>query len=32
MLALLVGVMTVLAGVGKLGFVADLLSKPTQIG
>jgi high affinity sulfate transporter 1 len=32
MLALLVGVMTVLAGVAKLGFVADLLSKPTQIG
>jgi high affinity sulfate transporter 1 len=32
MLALLVGVLTVLAGVGKLGFVADLLSKPTQIG
>jgi high affinity sulfate transporter 1 len=32
MLALLVGVMTVLAGIGKLGFVADLLSKPTQIG
>ena len=26
------GVMTVLAGVAKLGFVADLLSKPTQIG
>jgi high affinity sulfate transporter 1 len=32
MLALLVGVMTVLAGVAKLGFIADLLSKPTQIG
>src|SRR5262245_8121917 len=32
MLALLVGLMTVLAGVAKLGFVADLLSKPTQIG
>jgi high affinity sulfate transporter 1 len=32
MLALLVGVMTVLAGAAKLGFVADLLSKPTQIG
>ncbi|HKO86830.1 MAG TPA: sulfate permease [Actinomycetota bacterium] len=31
-LALLVGAMTVLAGVAKLGFVADLLSKPTQIG
>jgi MFS superfamily sulfate permease-like transporter len=24
--------MTVLVGVAKLGFVADLLSKPTQIG
>jgi high affinity sulfate transporter 1 len=32
MLALMVGVITVLAGVFKLGFVADLLSKPTQIG
>jgi high affinity sulfate transporter 1 len=32
MLALLVGVMTVLAGIAKLGFVADLLSRPTQIG
>src|SRR6478609_3889829 len=32
MLALLVGVFMVAAGVGKLGFVADLLSKPTQIG
>jgi high affinity sulfate transporter 1 len=32
MLALMVGVLTVLAGVAKLGFVADLLSKPTQIG
>jgi len=32
MMALLVGAMTVLAGVAKLGFVADLLSKPTQIG
>ena len=31
-LALMVGVITVLAGVLKLGFVADLLSKPTQIG
>src|SRR6201994_4133224 len=31
-LALLVGAITVLAGVLKLGFVADLLSKPTQIG
>jgi high affinity sulfate transporter 1 len=32
MLALLVGVITVLAGISRLGFVADLLSKPTQIG
>jgi high affinity sulfate transporter 1 len=32
MLALMVGVITVLAGVFKLGFVADLLSRPTQIG
>ena len=32
MLALLVGAVMVLAGVGRLGFVADLLSKPTQIG
>ena len=32
MLALLVGAMTVLAGIVKLGFVADLLSKPTMIG
>src|SRR4051812_47461402 len=32
MLALLVGAITVLVGVAKLGFVADLLSKPTQIG
>ena len=32
MLAVLVGVMMILAGVAKLGFVADLLSKPTQIG
>ena len=32
MLALLVGGITVLAGVARLGFVADLLSKPTQIG
>ena len=31
-LALLVGAMTVLAGVARLGFVADLLSKPTMIG
>jgi high affinity sulfate transporter 1 len=32
MLALLVGVFMIAAGVAKLGFVADLLSKPTQIG
>ncbi len=32
MLALLVGAMTALAGLAKLGFVADLLSKPTMIG
>jgi MFS superfamily sulfate permease-like transporter len=32
MLALLVGVIMIVAGVAKLGFVADLLSKPTQIG
>jgi high affinity sulfate transporter 1 len=31
-LALMVGAITVLAGVFKLGFVAELLSKPTQIG
>ncbi|HET8980803.1 MAG TPA: sulfate permease [Solirubrobacteraceae bacterium] len=31
-LALLVGAIMILAGVAKLGFVADLLSKPTQIG
>ena len=32
LLALMVGAITVLAGVFKLGFVAELLSKPTQIG
>jgi high affinity sulfate transporter 1 len=32
MLALLVGAITMLAGIVKLGFVADLLSKPTMIG
>jgi len=32
MLALLVGEFMVLVGVAKLSFVADLLSKPTQIG
>ena len=32
MLALIVGAVMIAAGVAKLGFVADLLSKPTQIG
>jgi high affinity sulfate transporter 1 len=32
MLALLVGVVMVVAGLARFGFVADLLSKPTQIG
>jgi len=32
MLALIVGALMILAGVARLGFVADLLSKPTQIG
>ncbi|HEY2771637.1 MAG TPA: sulfate permease [Solirubrobacteraceae bacterium] len=32
MLALLTGVVMLAAGIAKLGFVADLLSKPTQIG
>jgi high affinity sulfate transporter 1 len=31
-LALLVGLTMAVAGVAKLGFIADLLSKPTQIG
>ena len=31
-LALLTGGLTVLAGVGRLGFVADLISRPTMIG
>ncbi len=31
-LALLVGVMTTVAGIARLGFIADLLSKPTMIG
>jgi high affinity sulfate transporter 1 len=31
-LALLVGVLTVAAGLLRLGFVADLLSRPTQLG
>src|SRR6201997_5444775 len=32
MLALLVGALTTLAGIAKLGFVADLLSRPIMIG
>jgi high affinity sulfate transporter 1 len=32
MLALIVGAIMIAAGLAKLGFVADLLSKPTQIG
>ncbi|MFD8305955.1 SulP family inorganic anion transporter [Streptomyces sp. NPDC059690] len=32
MLALMVGAITVLAGVCRLGFIADLISKPTMIG
>src|SRR4051795_5345151 len=32
MLGLMVGVIMVVAGVARLGFVADLLSKPTQMG
>ncbi|MCM1974407.1 high affinity sulphate transporter 1 [Streptomyces sp. DI166] len=32
MLAIMVAVVMILAAVGKLGFVADLLSKPTVIG
>jgi high affinity sulfate transporter 1 len=32
MLALMVGTITAVAGIAKLGFIADLLSKPTQIG
>src|SRR4051794_3755831 len=32
MLAIIVGVINVLVGVAKLGFIADLLSKPTRIG
>ena len=32
MLALIVGAIMVVAGAARLGFVADLLSKPTQIG
>jgi high affinity sulfate transporter 1 len=32
MLALLVGLVTIAAGTARLGFIADLLSKPTQMG
>jgi high affinity sulfate transporter 1 len=32
LLALMVGTIMVVAGIARLGFVADLLSKPTQIG
>ncbi|HET6533596.1 MAG TPA: sulfate permease [Actinoplanes sp.] len=32
MLGLMVGVMMTVAGIARLGFIADLLSKPTQIG
>jgi high affinity sulfate transporter 1 len=32
MLAIFVGAIMLFAGVAKLGFIADLLSKPTQIG
>ncbi|MEV4701755.1 sulfate permease [Actinoplanes sp. NPDC049316] len=32
MLALMVGLTMTAAGIAKLGFIADLLSKPTQIG
>ena len=32
MLAVLVGVLMTIAGLARFGFVADLLSKPTQIG
>ncbi|MDN4644265.1 SulP family inorganic anion transporter [Arthrobacter sp. PsM3] len=32
MLALMVGVIMVLASVAKLGFIADLISKPTMVG
>ena len=31
-LALMVGAIAILAGTAKLGFIADLLSRPTQIG
>jgi high affinity sulfate transporter 1 len=32
MLAILAGAITTIAGIARLGFVADLLSRPTQIG
>jgi high affinity sulfate transporter 1 len=32
MMALIVGAFMILSGIAKLGFIADLLSKPTQIG
>jgi high affinity sulfate transporter 1 len=32
MLALIVGVIMIVSGIAKLGFIADLLSRPTQIG
>lgn len=32
MLALITGVVMIISGIAKLGFVADLLSKPTQVG
>ena len=32
MLAVIVGLIMIFAGVAKLGFIADLLSKPTRIG
>ncbi|MCB9371930.1 MAG: sulfate permease [Microthrixaceae bacterium] len=32
MLALLVGAFSIVLGVAKLGFIADLLSRPTQLG
>jgi len=32
MMALIVGAIMIFAGIAKLGFIADLLSKPTQIG
>jgi len=32
MLALMVGAIMVIGGIGRLGFIADLLSKPTMVG